>query len=215
MSWKEESMKQTRLCKEDLRVLDLPPRASWQEVQTRYRQLVLSYHPDVNPSGQTAERFRQIASAYESLRSIKREQESRSANELARIANDPRIREMSAEELGMRLRYSNFPKLRAAAAYLLAKREGDESRMVLRRAIRDEDKHVRRAAVEGLGDIGLPADTWPCLRLALGGELVDAMTLFTTAGRIWLRALQRQSPLRLLSRMRTKRPTAVAGENGT
>jgi len=51
---------------EALKTLGLPRRARADEVRVAYVELARKLHPDVNPDG--AERFRQVAAAYELLR---------------------------------------------------------------------------------------------------------------------------------------------------
>ncbi len=193
-------MRQTNPWRENLQVLDLGAQASWQEVQARYRQLVLSYHPDVNPSKQSSERFRQIAAAYEELTALRRERRTRSTEELARMNEDPRVRRLSIEELEMRLLYSTSLELRAAAAYLLGKRDGKESRRVLLKAIRDPDTYVRQVALEALGEIGKPGDLLPFTAQLFDREPGTMKTFFGSVVRIWLRTLKGISPLRRSSK---------------
>jgi len=189
-------MKQMDPRLEKLQVLDLPAQASWQEVQARFRQLVLSYHPDVNPSKQSSEHFRRIAEAYETLAQLRRQRQARSTEELARMNEDPRVRRLSTEELQMRLLYSSSPELRAAAAYLLGERYGKESRRVVLRAVRDPDTYVRRVALEAIGEIGRPGDLFPFMALLFNREGETTMKrFFGSALRIWLRTLKRISPL--------------------
>lgn len=52
------------------RIMGLRPGASVEEIKKAYRRLALRYHPDRNP--QSAERFLQIAEAYEALMEMKR-----------------------------------------------------------------------------------------------------------------------------------------------
>ncbi len=208
-------MKQPDQWKENLKLLDLSPKASWQEVQARYRQLVLRYHPDVNPSKQSSERFRQIASAYEALVTLRREQRARSVKELARFDEDPRVRRLSIEELEMRLLYSTSPKLRAAAAYLLGKREGKESRRVLRKAVRDPDTLVRRAVVQALGEIGKPGDLYPFVAVLLDRNPGDVKKFLGSATRIWLRTLKGIFLWNLSPRRQEKRIKSFAWEEQT
>ena len=48
-------------------ILDLPEGASPAEVKSAYRRLARTFHPDVNPSADAAERFREIVEAFEIL----------------------------------------------------------------------------------------------------------------------------------------------------
>jgi len=51
------------------RLLQLPEKASWDEVRAAYRQLVLAHHPDRNPGDpQAAVRTRDVTAAYEVVR---------------------------------------------------------------------------------------------------------------------------------------------------
>ena len=139
---------------EYLRELGLPDEAGWEEIQARYRRLVLSLHPDVNPSRSAAERFRRIALAYERLNTLRLERRSRSLEELAGMCEDPKIRQLPPGELGMRLRYSSSANLRAAAACLLGSLGTKEARRFLLPARWDPDDTVRRVAIESLARAG-------------------------------------------------------------
>lgn len=201
--------------RENLQVLDLSVQASWQEVQARYRQLVLRYHPDVNPSKQSSYLFRQIAEAYETLASLRKEQKARSSEELARMSEDPRVRRLSPAELEMRLLYSTSPELRAAAAYLLGKWNGKESRRVLLKAIRDRDVFVRQVALKALGDIGRPGDMFRLMALLFEREPGTMKMSLASVVRIWLRSLKGVSPLNRFSRWQEESTEQSAREERT
>ncbi|MCX7696150.1 MAG: J domain-containing protein [Bacteroidales bacterium] len=49
-------------------ILNLPPNASWEEVKSSFRKLVMQYHPDKNPSPEAKEIFIQILDAYEHIK---------------------------------------------------------------------------------------------------------------------------------------------------
>eukprot|EP00941_MAST-03F_sp_MAST-3F-sp1_P006145 g6145.t1 len=51
-----------------LQVFDLPPTASAKEIRSRYRKLVLRYHPDKNRAKGAEEMFKRIAAAYKILK---------------------------------------------------------------------------------------------------------------------------------------------------
>jgi hypothetical protein len=146
------------MLEECLSRLGLPGSAGWEEVQTRYRKLVLTYHPDVNSSPRASERFRQIASAYEALAAQRKGRQTLCAEELARLSADPKIRSLSSQELALRMQYSSSPEVRATAAYLLGKLGGVEARRILLQAGRDCAETVRRAALDSLAEIGAPID---------------------------------------------------------
>jgi molecular chaperone DnaJ len=57
---------------EDYRMLGVSPRATWEEIQRRYRTLVWQYHPDHHPENpEAAAQFRRLAEAYDALRQVK------------------------------------------------------------------------------------------------------------------------------------------------
>jgi len=57
---------------EDYRILGVSPRATWEEIQRRYRALAWQYHPDHNPEDPEAPaQFRRLVEAYDALRQIK------------------------------------------------------------------------------------------------------------------------------------------------
>jgi curved DNA-binding protein CbpA len=174
----------------NLRVLDLPPQASWEEVQARYRRLALAHHPDVNPSKQSSERFRRIAMAYQELAALERAQRRRSAEELARMSEDPKVQGLPLKEVEMRLLYSASRELRAAAAYLLGSRGEQESRWTLRQAARDPEVRVRWAAMEALARIGRPGDLLAFVPALFDRRAKTGLIYCRAAVRIWLRALK-------------------------
>jgi hypothetical protein len=134
--------------------LGLPADVDWELIQARYRQLVLAFHPDVNPAPAAAERFRRIAAAYERLNTLQHQRRMRSWQELARLCEDPKIRQLPVSELGMRLRYSASANVRAAAACVLGTMGSREARRFLVSARQDADLTVRRLVVEALGKTG-------------------------------------------------------------
>lgn len=148
----------------NLNVLGLPKESSWEQVQTRYRKLVLAFHPDINRGDAgSADRFRAVARSYERLKELKREREEESMEHFAPMSEDPRLSALSIDELGMRITYSRSPRVRAAAAYLLGRIESKESRRLLLLASRDRDAKVRHVALEVLARVGTPADLLRCM----------------------------------------------------
>ena len=166
--------------------LGLPPDAGWEQIQARYRQLVLAFHPDVNPSRSAAERFRRIASTYERLNVLWRKRRCQSAEDLSQMCNDPKIRQLSLAELGMRLHYSSSANVRAVAACLLGSVGTKEARRYLLSARQDPDDTVRRVAVESIGKTGRLADLL-CFLPFLNRHLVN--TYFRSLGRVSARAV--------------------------
>ncbi|MBW1990930.1 MAG: DnaJ domain-containing protein [Deltaproteobacteria bacterium] len=71
--------------REGYRILKVSPRASWEEIRSRFRALVYACHPDRNPDNpEAAAQFRRVVEAYESIRaararSRKRRQQYRQA----------------------------------------------------------------------------------------------------------------------------------------
>ena len=58
---------------EDYRILGVSRRATWEEIQRRYRVLAWQYHPDQNPEDPAAaSQFRRLVEAYDALRQVKR-----------------------------------------------------------------------------------------------------------------------------------------------
>jgi molecular chaperone DnaJ len=57
---------------EDYRILGVSRRASWEEIQRRYRLLAWQYHPDHHPEDpEAAAQFRRLVEAYDALRQVK------------------------------------------------------------------------------------------------------------------------------------------------
>ncbi len=172
-----------------LQTLGLPAACAWQAVQSRYRRLVLAHHPDLNPGNSAcAERFRRIAEAYEALAAIQRRRQEDSPEGLERMRADPRLRSLSMEELSLRLRYSSSAWVRAAAADLLG--QSPASRGLLKAALKDSEKLVRRSALQALSRIGKPGDLlrhvfWSAIHRGIRtGNLLEA------SARIWRRAME-------------------------
>jgi curved DNA-binding protein CbpA len=177
--------------RKNLRQLGLPRKAAWNEVQDGYRRMVLACHPDVNPCSAAAERFRRITAAYETLASLRRKRKAHSTEGLRQFDFDVRTCGLSEEELGARMRYSGSPQVRSAAAYLLGRKGGEESRQLLLGAHREPDQLVQMAVVEALGRIGRPGDLWrflPFLWEAGSGRIIETYCL-SWAG-IWCRTLK-------------------------
>lgn len=58
--------------REDYRILGVTPRATWEEIQRRYRLLAWQYHPDHHPEDpEAAAQFRRLVEAYDALRQVK------------------------------------------------------------------------------------------------------------------------------------------------
>ena len=58
--------------REDYRILGVSPRATWDEIQRRYRLLAWQFHPDHHPEDpEAAAQFRRLAAAYDALRQVK------------------------------------------------------------------------------------------------------------------------------------------------
>jgi len=57
---------------EDYLILGVSPRATWEEIQRRYRTLAWQYHPDHHPEDpKAAAQFRRLVEAYDALRQVK------------------------------------------------------------------------------------------------------------------------------------------------
>ncbi len=173
---------------QDLRRLGLPPSASWQQVESRYRRLALRLHPDANPARAAAERFAGIASAYQRLAALQKERPASTEEDLRRLHEDPRIRRLPPQELALRLRHSSSARVRAAAASLLGGSGDRETRRALRAAVRDPEPQVRAAALEALGRAGRPADL-PAVLVAVCAARGAAKSALRSAARILGRSL--------------------------
>lgn len=180
----------------NLGLLDLPRTAGWEDIQVKYRKLVLCLHPDVNPSPKVAERFRQVVAAYEELMALHRQQQAQSAACRARMCDDPKIRGLSLEEIGTRLRYSSSTQVRAVAAYLLGQLGGKESRRALLQSRGDPDDTVRQIVLESLGNVGKPGDLARCVPALFGSERRFLRTFLRSEAKIWLRSFKRLPPFR-------------------
>jgi hypothetical protein len=175
---------------EGLQRLGLPPDSGLKEIQAAYKRLVLKYHPDVNCSGSAPERFREIAETYGRLLAIHRQSETRARKYLGELSADPRLKNMSVSELGLRLSYSSSPAVRTASAYLLGKHSGLEVRELLVKAAGDSEEQVRVTALEALGRVGSPADFLRCVPRP-GRASHGVMGVFIhSAWRVWSRALR-------------------------
>jgi HEAT repeat protein len=160
----------------NLKVLGLSARATWQEVQNRYRQLALSLHPDRNSSIGATRRFQQVTAAYEQLVSWHRQEQAHSNERFSQIYDDPKVRRLPMNELTIRLRYSSCPEVRSAVTRLLGSMQGGECRRLLLEAFRDTDAEVRRMALESLGKIGRLIDMLRCLPMIDGTLVKDYLS---------------------------------------
>jgi hypothetical protein len=163
----------------NLKVLGLNARATWQEVQNRYRQLALSLHPDRNSSIGATRRFQQVTAAYEQLVSMHRQEQAHNYERFAQIFDDPKVRRLPINELAIRLRYSSCPEVRSAVTRLLGLMQGGECRRLLLEALGDTDAEVRRMALESLGKIGRLVDLLRCL------PMIDAMLVKDYLSSLW------------------------------
>jgi hypothetical protein len=174
---------------EDLRLLGLPPGATWARVESRYRRLALSQHPDVDPARAAVVRFARIAAAYQRLSALRGERPASADEDLRRLRSDPRIRGLPPQELAMRLRHSSSTRVRAAAASLLGKAQGKETRRALLAALRDPEAQVRSAALDALGRVGRPADLPVILAAAFTARGAAGGRCWRSAARILGRSL--------------------------
>ncbi len=182
---------------ENLAVLGLPKQASWEQIEDKFRQLVLAHHPDLIGSGrEPAERFRRIVASYEELALRREEQLEYSPAYLLQLLEDPKVRGLTVEELGDRLRYSSSPRLRVAAAHLLSQKGGEQSRRLLIQELPQAEGQLGLAVLTALGRVGKPGDLLPFLpRLWLAG--LSWVGPFLGSGlRIWIRALRARLPAR-------------------
>lgn len=153
-------MDDCRLDGQDLSVLGLNQSAQWKEVQAAYRRLAMQLHPDRvrtrdgERSQQSEMAFRAVNEAYERLRRRRAEARLRSHEHIERISQDPAAASLEIEELELRLRHSSSPQVRAAAALLLGRHEGQRCAAALRAACSDPAPQVRKAAVEALKNVG-------------------------------------------------------------
>lgn len=157
---------------DEFALLGVKKNADWQEIQTAYRRMALSLHPDLQGTSAAAERtedFRRITEAYEKLRRRHLEVRLRSRDHLDQIRSHEAASALSLEELELRIRHSSSPQLRAASALLLGERPGARSREILLMAGRDGDEQVRTAAIESLKKIGT---TWDVMRSAARDKLM-------------------------------------------
>ena len=147
--------------RDELTLLGLKKNADWQEIQSAYRRLALSLHPDVQAEGDATERaedFRRITEAYETLRRRHLDARLRSRDHLDQIRSHEAALELPLEELELRIRHSSSPQLRAASALLLGEHPGKRSREILLIASGDADGQVRTAAIESLSKVGTKWD---------------------------------------------------------
>lgn len=57
---------------EGYRILEVSPKASWEEIRSRFRALVYACHPDRHPDNpEAASRFRRVVEAYETIRAAR------------------------------------------------------------------------------------------------------------------------------------------------
>jgi curved DNA-binding protein CbpA len=180
---------------ENLSRLELPRTARWEAIQAKYRKLVLSFHPDINPSRSASERFRQIVAAHEELLELHRQQQAQSAACWAKMHDDPKIRSLSLQEIATRLQYSSSPRVRAVAAYLLGQLGGKESRWILLRAKGDPDDDVRRMVLASLGSVGKPSDLVRFLPALFGPKRLCLGVFLRLGAQIGLRTLRGVPPV--------------------
>ena len=173
-----------------VRILGVDENATFEEIQSAYRKLVLKYHPDVNHTKNAATRFRMIVEAYGTLIDIISKEKSISGSELiSRLSNDSVTRTLGLNELAIRLQYSASPKVRAHAAAALAVKGDNESRHLLFRALSDEDMDVRQTVVQLLGETGRFMDIFRLIFWSLIKREIAVKTITGAVTRILHRSL--------------------------
>jgi len=165
-------------------VLGLKEDVSFSEIQAAYRRLVLRYHPDVTHMKGTSERFRKIVEAYGTIVDRLRKTEVRAGENLRKICSDPKVKRMSLDEFGNRLRYSSSPRVRSAAAFAAGKLFGKSGRCILIEALKDTDEGVRLVACESLAAVGLIRDIFCFLPLLRNKDSRIRKAVFRSVWRI-------------------------------
>jgi curved DNA-binding protein len=61
--------------KDYYKILNVKPDADAKEIKTAYRKLARKYHPDMNPDEGAEDKFKEVAEAYEVLKSTERRAE--------------------------------------------------------------------------------------------------------------------------------------------
>ncbi|MGB5325905.1 MAG: DnaJ domain-containing protein, partial [Pseudomonadales bacterium] len=61
--------------KDYYKILGVQPEADAKEIKTAYRKLARKYHPDMNPDAGAEDKFKEVAEAYEVLKSDERRAE--------------------------------------------------------------------------------------------------------------------------------------------
>lgn len=62
------------------KILKLPKNSSIEEIKKRYKELAKIYHPDLNPSKDAEEKFKEINEAYNKILSIKENSKRKKKN---------------------------------------------------------------------------------------------------------------------------------------
>ena len=135
-----------------LQKLGLTPEANIEDVKKAYRRLVLKYHPDLNPRGSAIRRFREIVEAYGwIIEKLKYPPERKSLIDL--IREDEKMKNLSADELWLRFKYSKKPEVRRIAIIALSLKNNDKSKMYLLQALGDYDKNIVYSVVNSLCEL--------------------------------------------------------------
>jgi curved DNA-binding protein CbpA len=128
-------------------VLGLPYTATPDELQKRYRELALQYHPDINPEG--ADIFKEISNAYASLKENQAKGEK--PRKISRDVFSPLYNFLSSEDFlnfynsGKLLNYYRYQTGRITKTYEkeLARKEIEWLRLNLQKIINDIYKDSR------------------------------------------------------------------------
>ncbi|HOO57303.1 MAG TPA: DnaJ domain-containing protein [bacterium] len=154
------------------RMLGVGENADLGELKRAFRKKASKMHPDVNHNDPMAvDTFKKITAAYEFLKSRaldekrKKKAEEKHIRPAAENEYSVSPKDLSLEELSVRLKFSDNPYVRLHAVRIIESVGGKQGAWALVQALKDEDTIVISEAVKALGRLRARVAAIPLIQL--------------------------------------------------